>query len=216
MKSRRRSCLTTMAALVAMVASNTDAAPRLRHCRNCYPRSFLFEPYFDNGFYPPAIEEEPPSGYPPIFNFPEDQPPEVLEPTPRLPDSPYPQGFVLDVMTPTSDSGEVVNKSGIQLNRYREVADALAQCWHPPASFAGVRWQQATLRVSFKRDGTVNGMPRIPYVSEGLTPGARSDLTQSLMAGLHRCTPLNLSPGLGAAIAGQIFALRFIEQDPQK
>jgi hypothetical protein len=123
---------------------------------------------------------------------------------------------VLDVPTPTGqDDRPPENRVG-QLARYRQVADTLAQCWRPPAEFDGRPWGQVTLRVSFKRDGTVNGMPLIPHVPEGLTQAARSDLRQSLMTALRRCTPLNLSPSLGGAIAGQIFALRFIEQEPER
>jgi hypothetical protein len=174
---------------------------------------------FDDGFYGPVIPEiPPPSGYPPIFNFPEENGPLVVEPTPR-PEGvpyPYPQGFVLDVPTRTSDDGSSSSTPAGPLNRYREVADALARCWSPPPTFAGQRWTTVTLRVSFKRDGTVNGLPRIPYADPGLTADARSDLNRSLTAALQRCTPLKLTPGLGSAIAGQIFALRFIEENPQQ
>ncbi len=99
------------------------------------------------------------------------------------------------------------------LNRYRDVADTLARCWNPPAELEGKRWEQATLRVSFKRDGSINGMPLVPYVGGDLTADARSGLTRSLMAALRGCVPLKFSSSLGAAVAGQIFALRFIEQD---
>ena len=38
----------------------------------------------------------------------------------------------------------------------------------------------------------------------------------ALMAALNACVPLSLSPSLGSAVAGQIFALRFIEQDQNR
>ncbi|MBE7219438.1 MAG: hypothetical protein INR64_13265 [Caulobacteraceae bacterium] len=195
-------------------APEAAAAPRNR----IHPRSFLFDPFFDDGFYGPIIPElPPPSGYPPIFNFPEDDGTNVYEATPR-PQAvpyPYPQGFVLDVPTATADGpGSALARPVAKLNTYRSVADALGRCWRPPATFAGQRWTTITLRVSFKRDGSVNGSPRIPYADPGLTADARSGLNQSLTAALQRCTPLDLTPGLGSAIAGQIFALRFIEQEP--
>ena len=203
--------------LVVLVCSTVaaEAAPRGRHL---HPRSFLFDPFFDDGFYGPVIPElPPPSGYPPIFNFPQDEGTDVYEATPR-PQAvpyPYPQGFSLDVPTPTDDGGSTPPKDTAPLNTYRSVADALARCWRPPPTFAGQRWNSITLRVSFKRDGSVNGLPRIPYADPGLTADARSGLNQSLTAALQRCTPLKLTPGLGSAIAGQIFALRFIEQNSQ-
>jgi hypothetical protein len=214
--SRAPSCALTLGAALAalgLLFGAAQAAPRRIH-----PRSFLFYPFGDDSFYGPFIPDlPPPSGYPPIFNFPEENGPLSVEPTPR-PDTvpyPYPQGFVLDVPTATSDGGAPPPAPAGKLNRYREVADALGRCWRPPPTFAGQRWTTVTLRVSFKRDGTINGLPRIPYADPGLTADARSDLNRSLIAALQRCTPLNVTPGLGSAIAGQIFALRFIEQQPQ-
>lgn len=198
-----------------------ESAPR--GSRHIHPRSFLFDPFGDDGFYGPVIPElPPPSGYPPIFNFPEEDGPPVVEPTPR-PQAvpyPYPQGFSLDVLTATSgttatDDGSAPSAVPTPLNTYRSVADALGRCWRPPPTFAGQRWNTVTLRVSFKRDGSVNGVPRIPYADPGLTADARSGLNRSLTEALGRCTPLDLTLGLGSAIAGQIFALRFIEQSPQ-
>ncbi|MDX7952911.1 hypothetical protein P7D22_17230 [Lichenihabitans sp. Uapishka_5] len=200
---------------MAATAGAAQAAPRGFH--RSHPRSFLFDPFFDDGFYGPVFPElPPPSGYPPILTFPQDEGTDVYEATPRPPSipSPYPQGFVLDVpMRSDPDGSEPVAPFGV-LNTYRAVADALGRCWRPPPRFAGQRWTTVTLRVSFKRDGSVNGMPRIPYADPGLTADARSGLNQSLTAALQRCTPLKVTPGLGSAIAGQIFALRFIEQEP--
>ncbi|MCW6510471.1 hypothetical protein [Lichenifustis flavocetrariae] len=205
-------------AALVLLAATAGAEQRGRPFHHGHVRRLPFNPFDDYGLAPPPyiFEEPPPSGYPPIFNFPEDEGPLVVEPTPR-PDAtpyPYPQGFSLDVPTPTDDGGSPRAKQAGPLNRYRDVADALARCWRPPATIAGIRWNTVTLRVSFKRDGSINGLPRIPYADPGLTPDARSSLNQSLTAALHRCTPLDLTPGLGSAIAGQIFALRFLEQDP--
>ena len=195
-------------------ATTAEAAPRT--FRRIHPRSFLFDPFFDD-FYGPVIPElPPPSGTPPIFNFPEENGPPVVESTPRPQAVPYlyPQGFSLEVPTATDDGGPAPAAATAPLNTYRAVADALGRCWRPPPTFAGQRWTTITLRVSFKRDGSVNGLPRIPYADPGLTADARSGLNRSLTAALQRCTPLNITPSLGSAIAGQIFALRFIEQSP--
>jgi hypothetical protein len=95
------------------------------------------------------------------------------------------------------------------LDRFAEVAPALARCFSPPA---GVTWGSITLRVSLKRDGSIFGLPRIPF-SDAATAEQKSDLAQSLLAGLKRCTPLPLSPSLGNAVAGEIFAISFIHED---
>ncbi|RYC31808.1 hypothetical protein D3273_11815 [Lichenibacterium minor] len=95
------------------------------------------------------------------------------------------------------------------LNRFVEVGQALGRCFAPPA---GLGWGSITLRVAFKRDGSVFGLPRVPY-SDAATPDQKSALAHSLLAGLKSCTPLPLSPSLGAAVAGEIFAIRFIHED---
>lgn len=95
------------------------------------------------------------------------------------------------------------------LERFIQVGQALGRCFAPPP---GLTWGSVTLRVSFRRDGSVFGLPRVPYTDAG-TPEGKTDLAQSLLAGLKRCTPLPLSPSLGAAVAGEIFAIRFIHED---
>ena len=95
------------------------------------------------------------------------------------------------------------------LGRFAEVGPALGRCFTIPTDFA---WGSVTLRVSFRRDGSVFGEPRVPY-SDAATADQKSALARSLLDGLKRCAPLPLSPSLGAAVAGEIFAIRFIHED---
>lgn len=200
---------------VACLLFGTQAEGRVRHHR--FPRRCCgYTPSgdpFDTNIPPPIVPEQAPSFVVPPGFGPESEPPFVPDASPRLGPAPFPQGFVLDVPIKPDEREGNGGKNPGQLTRYRQIADALAACWHPPAEFDDHRWNQVTLRVSFKRDGTVNGLPRIPYTDEGLTTEARSDLRTSLIAALNACVPLSLSPSLGSAIAGQIFALRFTEQD---
>ena len=199
----------------AGLAPPVQAAPRFCHGRHC--PLLLLDPYEFGIPQIPAPVEPPQLFIPdqPRFLDPDQAPFFVPPSNPPFStiNPPYSQGFALDVPTLTGD-GAAPDRPTASLTRYKQVADALAACWRPPATFEGKRWGEVTLRVSFRKDGSINGLPRIPFASEGLTPDARSDLTQSLSAALRRCTPLVLSPGLGAAVAGQIFALRFIQQDP--
>lgn len=119
---------------------------------------------------------------------------------------PLPQGFALTVAIPVSRPASLI------LDRYAQVGEALGRCWDPGPAVGGHRWDATTLRVSFKRDGTVNGVPRVVYISDRADPNARSGVRSSLLAALNRCTPLPVSPSLGQAIAGQIFAIHFIQQ----
>ena len=156
--------------------------------------------------------------------FPPDAPPLLLPPpppdtfvqpggpgaSPLIEGSPenlpaFAHGFHLDVKVGAGQAFEVPPR----LNRFVEVGQALGRCFAVPDGFT---WGSVTLRVAFKRDGSVFGSPRVPY-SDAATPDQKSELARSLLAGLKSCTPLPLSPSLGAAVAGEIFAIRFIHED---
>ena len=119
--------------------------------------------------------------------------------------APLPHGFALTV---PMRSGDVPHRPAT-LGRFVEVGRALAGCWHPPV---GVAWSAVTVRVAFRRDGTIYGLPRIPFV-DAAGVEAKASVTQSLGAALKSCVPLPFSPSLGAAVAGEIFAIRFVNQD---
>lgn len=123
---------------------------------------------------------------------------------------PFPQGFAVTV--PVS-SGQLSMATGpALLDRYPDVAAEIGRCWSTGLDEADAHWHDLTLRVSFRRDGAVNGLPRIVHVTAPADPTARERGRMSLMAGLRRCTPLPFSASLGRAIAGQIFAIRFVQQ----
>ena len=152
---------------------------------------------------------------PPPLLLPSPPPDEFLQPLPPEPGPPLeapigPQpplahGFELTVRVGAGARFSVP----ATLARYFDVGQALGACFVPPG---GLGWGAITLRVSFRRDGSVFGDPRIPY-SDADSPEQKTELARSLLAALKRCTPLPLSPSLGGAIAGEIFAIRFIHQD---
>ena len=95
------------------------------------------------------------------------------------------------------------------LERPADVPKAIAACWNPPAPPRDAKDWQATLRIAFAADGRAIGKPRIAYVSapDGET---RSRLRSSLADALKRCGKFRFTPPLGRAIAGRLFAIRFI------
>jgi hypothetical protein len=131
--------------------------------------------------------------------------------TPFSDNPPLPEGFVLTVPV-GADREQDETPSTAVLNRYPEVAGALSRCFDPAASLGTRSWGEITLRVSFKRDGSVNGIPRVIYPAGPSDPALATELKSSLLSALAHCTPLHLSPSLGGAIAGQIFAIRFTQQ----
>ena len=124
---------------------------------------------------------------------------------PSFSDSPpLPQGFVL---TYRIRHGDAPGPSG-PIDRYAEVGAALAACW--ATNGATGDWREVTLRFSFRRDGSINGIPRVQHLDAPGDAGAMDKLRSAFLSTLDRCTPLRFAPSLGQAIAGQIFAIRFL------
>lgn len=87
-----------------------------------------------------------------------------------------------------------------------DIGRAIASCWHAPHE-----GDQITLKLSFRRDGSVFGRPRITFgraASGG--PDGGAELATSIYAALSACTPLPFTARLGAAIAGRVLLLRFV------
>jgi hypothetical protein len=86
----------------------------------------------------------------------------------------------------------------------QEVGPSIAACWRAPH-----KGDQITVQLSFRRDGTIFGKPRINYVKpmDSLRTQA---LTESIFKALDACLPLRFAPRLAANIAGQVFVIRFI------
>ncbi|GJD51448.1 hypothetical protein OPKNFCMD_4202 [Methylobacterium crusticola] len=83
---------------------------------------------------------------------------------------------------------------------------ALAACWRPPAGLA--RGAAITARFGLRRDGSLEGTPRITFVR--VPAGQRAGLVAATLDAVARCTPARLTGGLGGALAGRPIALRFL------
>ena len=101
------------------------------------------------------------------------------------------------------------------LTRLDQVAPAVTACWSPPAGLQILEGIQVTARFSIRRDGTLIGNPLVTFTSGEVALQARELLTRSAVEAIRACTPLRISPGLGRAIAGRPFAIRFIYKGPQ-
>lgn len=184
-------------ALAALLVSAVPAAARLRHCRAC-EAPYGYDPWTDL-----PEEDLPPGGYP-YGDIPFQWDDHANPPFSENP--PLPQGFVL---TYTVRHGSQPRPKG-PLNRYADVGRALAACW--ASSDATTKdWREVTLRLSFKRDGSINGVPRVQYINAPGDASTLSNLRSGFLSTLGQCAPLTFSPSLGAAIAGQIFSIRFVQ-----
>ena len=111
-------------------------------------------------------------------------------------------------LEPDEDNREAPEKLGT----IRAVFAALRSCWVPPAREESRPGTQLSVRLSFKRNGELFGKPRVTYVTPGLPGEVRQAYWDAVEAAVERCTPLALSNGLGGALAGRPFAIRFVDQ----
>ncbi len=127
---------------------------------------------------------------------------EPYEPPPSLPEG------IQGVVRPDANAAALQ-----RIDTIREVFRALQACWRPPSG-SGHSGQEITLRLSFKRNGEVLGKPRITYYKPGAEEEQREPFTRSVREAFERCTPFPFTESFGAAIAGRIFAFRFVDARP--
>jgi hypothetical protein len=96
------------------------------------------------------------------------------------------------------------------VDRISEVFRALQACWKPPAG-GGYSGQEITVQFAFKRSGEVLGKPKITYYRQGTAQNQREAFADAVRATFVNCTPLPFTEKFGAAIAGQLFTIRFMD-----
>jgi hypothetical protein len=94
-------------------------------------------------------------------------------------------------------------------NTVQEMVAKLKQCWKPPALSRSSPGMELTVMVSFTRHGAIFGHPRIVHESPDASDDDRLQYRLALMKTLESCTPVSLTGGLGDAVAGRPFRIRF-------
>jgi len=92
------------------------------------------------------------------------------------------------------------------------VFSALRGCWIPPERDVARSGTQITLRFSFNSRGRLISEPRRTYVTADTPSDVRETYWNAATAALKRCTPLQFTDGLGGALAGRPFAIRFVDE----
>lgn len=107
------------------------------------------------------------------------------------------------VQTPSGDAEQerVINKPN-------GIPRRILACWSPPAGSPSD--VEVTVRLTFSRTGDIVGQPRVTYVKAGSDETLRKAVSASILTAIQSCVPLRFTPGLGRAIAGRSFAIRFI------
>jgi hypothetical protein len=97
-------------------------------------------------------------------------------------------------------------------DRVDNIKEAFARfrtCWKPPPPTRANPDVEITAIVTFRRDGSIFGHPKITYESENATDNDRLEYRIAVMEALQRCTPMPFTESMGGAVAGRPFAIRF-------
>jgi hypothetical protein len=104
-----------------------------------------------------------------------------------------------------------------QVDNIKEAFARLYACWKPPPPSKANPDVEITAIVTFTRDGNIFGRPKITYESENATDSDRLEYRIAVMEALQRCTPMPFTAGMGGAVAGRPFAVRFqVRRPPRK
>jgi hypothetical protein len=93
--------------------------------------------------------------------------------------------------------------------------ERLKECWRGPQLPRGHPGMQITVLFSFKRDGELLGRPRITFETPGASEADSIAYRTAVMETLQRCSPMPFSGGLGDAVAGRPFRVRFDDRRNQ-
>ena len=104
-----------------------------------------------------------------------------------------------------------------QVDNIKEAFARFRTCWKPPPASQANPDVEITAIVTFRRDGSIFGHPKITYESENATDNDRLLYRIAVMEALQRCTPMPFTDSMGGAVAGRPFAVRFqIRRPPPK
>lgn len=95
------------------------------------------------------------------------------------------------------------------VDRLADIAPALRRCWTPPPLPGDLTGAMASVRFSLRRDGSLFGQPRVTWETRRGDAAFQKRFGDSAVAAVRSCTPMRLSKGLGAGIAGRPFTIRF-------
>src|SRR5262249_34553152 len=95
------------------------------------------------------------------------------------------------------------------VDRLDQIAPALQRCWSPPPLPRQLTGPMVSLRFNPRRHGSLFGQPRGTWETKRGDAAFQHRLRHSAIPAILTCTPMRLSAGLGASIAGRPFTIRF-------
>jgi hypothetical protein len=122
-------------------------------------------------------------------------------------------GVLLGVLVETTADAQAPRPP---LNTLNDLWAALQACWIPPPLEQSRTGMQVTVMMSFKRNGELFGHPKITFESVEASDDERLAYRIAVADMLKRCAPLPFTEGLGNAIAGRPFTMRFVDSRKMK
>ena len=95
------------------------------------------------------------------------------------------------------------------INTLNDLEAALQDCWVPPPIEQSRPGMEATVLMSFKRNGEMFGQPRIIFQSRGASDAERASYHTAVAETLKRCASLPFTEAFGNGVAGEPFTMRF-------
>ena len=92
-----------------------------------------------------------------------------------------------------------------------DLARALHGCWSPPPLDRIANPPDVIFDISYRRDGSLFGRPRVIQFSRGVSDAERGLYYEAVARALDLCSSLPFTDGLGGAVAGRTF--RVVLQD---
>ena len=102
------------------------------------------------------------------------------------------------------------------LDALGDLARALHGCWSPPPLDRIANPPDVIFDISYRRDGSLFGRPRVIQFSRGVTDAERGILYEAVARALDLCSSLPFTDGLGGAVAGRTFRVVFQDRRNQR
>ncbi|MDH2312563.1 MULTISPECIES: hypothetical protein [Methylobacterium] len=119
--------------------------------------------------------------------------------------------------------GVLLALAAVPMPAWAEPANTLPELWRAlgactrvknvPAAALG---SEVTVLFSLKRDGSLQGQPRITHSHLIGGPDEQQAFVSAALSGIATCFPVPVTSGLGGAIAGRLFRLRILSWRPER
>lgn len=106
-------------------------------------------------------------------------------------------------------SSECTAGEAAPINTLDGLVARLTTCVRPPRTARNAPGMEITVVLAFRRNGEILGRPRVTYETPGASDDDRLAWRTAIMDAVQRCTPLPLTDGLGAAVAGRPLRIKF-------